>query len=49
MLELINSQMYKLLISHFQDHDVFHMSLLKSVKDNFVDSSDLILIDDTEK
>ena len=49
MLKLISSQMYKLLIFHFQNHNVFHISLLKSVKDDFINFSNLILINDIKK
>ena len=49
MFKLINLQMYKLLIFHFQNHDVFHMLLLKSIKDDFINSLSLILVNDIEK
>ena len=49
MLEFINLQIYKLLIFYFQNYDVFHILLLKSMKDDSVNSSDFILVNDIKK
>ena len=49
MLKFISLQIYKLLIFYFQNHNVFHISLLKSMKNDFVDSLNLILVNDIKK
>ena len=49
MLELINSQIYKLLIFYIQNYNVFYVLLLKLMKDNFINFLNLILINDAEK
>ena len=41
--------MYKLLIFKFQNDNMFHMLLLKLVKDDFVNSLNLILVNNAEK
>ena len=49
MFKLISLQTYKLLIFNSQNHNVFYVLLLMLMKNNSINSLDLILINDIKK
>ena len=49
MLEIIDLQIYKLLIFNFQNHNVFYVLLFKLIKDNFINFLNFNLTNNVKK